>query len=227
MQHRFSASLITLSLLLSLCAVPSSALTQIPTEPRVGDRCEKDPKVPPAWKKYQDFTWNYPACPHPYRYVSGKLTSKTPKTAQSDRSELLGAEQCMIANYWGSQRAKQARGEILGIKREDKDKKKQAWRQNFEFFGAPVAMFLFVHKHLKSYAALDAGIFLQTIMLSAHSLGLGTCAQGALATWASPVRNHLEIPKDYKLIVGLSLGYPSDNPINTFNVGRDDLDLGF
>jgi hypothetical protein len=41
------------------------------------------------------------------------------------------------------------------------------------------------------------------------------------------VRNHLKIPKDYKLIVGLSLGYPSDNPINTFNVGRDDLDLGF
>jgi nitroreductase len=69
--------------------------------------------------------------------------------------------------------------------------------------------------------------FLQTIMLSAHSQGLGTCAQGALATWASPVRNHLAIPKDYKLIVGLSLGYPSDNPVNTFNVGRDDLDLGF
>ena len=44
---------------------------------------------------------------------------------------------------------------------------------------------------------------------------------------ASPVRNHLKIPKDYKLIVGLSLGYASDNPINTFNVGRDDLDLGF
>jgi nitroreductase len=88
-------------------------------------------------------------------------------------------------------------------------------------------MFLFVHKDLKSYAALDAGIFLQTIMLSAHSQGLGTCAQGALATWASPVRNHLKIPKDYKLIVGLSLGYPSDNPVNTFNVGRDDLDLGF
>ena len=114
MRHRFSASLITLSLLLSFAALPSSALTQIPNEPRVGDRCEKDPKVPAAWKKYQDFTWNYPACPHPYRYVSGKLSSKKPKTAQSDRSELLGVDQCMIANYFGAQRAKQARGEILG-----------------------------------------------------------------------------------------------------------------
>jgi hypothetical protein len=114
MRHKFSASLITLSLLLSFVALPSSALTQIPNEPRVGDRCEKDPKVPAAWKKYQDFTWNYPACPHPYRYVSGKLSSKKPKTAQSDRSELLGVDQCMIANYFGAQRAKQARGEILG-----------------------------------------------------------------------------------------------------------------
>jgi len=113
MRHRFSASLISLSLLLSFIAVPTSALTQIPKDPRAG-RCEKDPKVPAAWKKYQDFTWNYPACPHPYRYVSGKLTSKTPKTAQSDRSELLGVDQCMIANYFGAQRAKQARGEILG-----------------------------------------------------------------------------------------------------------------
>jgi hypothetical protein len=106
--------IIALSLVLSSISVPTSALTQIPTDARVGDRCEKDPKVPAAWKKYQDFTWNYPACPIPYRYVSGKLTSKTPKTAQSDRAELLGADQCMIANYWGSQRGKQARGEILG-----------------------------------------------------------------------------------------------------------------
>ncbi len=117
--------------------------------------------------------------------------------------------------------------DFLGISKDDKVSKEKSWRRNFEFFGAPVAMFLFVHKSLKIYSALDAGIFLQTIMLSAHSKVLGTCAQGALATWASPVKNHLEIPKDYKLIVGLSLGFPSDNPINTFNVGRQDLDLGF
>ena len=96
-----------LAILGTFIVVPAQAVTALPLDPRAG-RCEKDPKVPAAWKKYQDFTWNYPACPHPYRYVSGKLTSKKPKTAQSDRSELLGADQCMIANYWGSQRGKQA-----------------------------------------------------------------------------------------------------------------------
>ena len=80
---------IVLTLISSLIVIPSNAISALPAEPRVGDRCEKDSKVPAAWKKYQDFTWNYPACPHPYRYASGKLTSKKPKTAQSDRAEFL------------------------------------------------------------------------------------------------------------------------------------------
>ena len=108
------AHAIVFSLLLTTINIPVNATSILPKESRVGDRCEKDPKVPAGWKKYQDFTWNYPTCPHPYRYVSGKLTSKKPKTAQSDRSELLSVDQCMIANFFGSQRAKQARGEILG-----------------------------------------------------------------------------------------------------------------
>ena len=108
------ARVLVFALLLTFVNNPANATTTIPKDVRDGGRCVKDPKVPAAWKKYQDFTWNYPACPHPYRYVSGKLTSKTPKTAQSDKSELISVDQCMIANYFGSQRAKQARGEILG-----------------------------------------------------------------------------------------------------------------
>lgn len=103
-----------LAILGSFIVVPAQAVTALPLDPRVGDRCEKDPKVPKAWKEYQDITWNYPACPHPYRYVSGKLTSKTPKTVQNTRSELLSVDQCMIANFWATKRAEQSRGEVLG-----------------------------------------------------------------------------------------------------------------
>jgi hypothetical protein len=108
------ARLIVFALLLTFVNTPSNANSIIPSEGRVGDRCEKDPKVPAAWKAYQDITWNYPACPHPYRYVSGKLTSKTPKTVQNTRSELLSVDQCMIANFWATKRAEQSRGEVLG-----------------------------------------------------------------------------------------------------------------
>lgn len=107
-------SLIFISLIFSTLSISSTANAIIPTEARVGDRCEKDPKVPSAWKEYQDITWKYPACPHPYRYVSAKLTKVTPKTTQTNRSELLSVDQCMISNYWATKRAEQARGEILG-----------------------------------------------------------------------------------------------------------------
>ena len=109
---------------------------------------------------------------------------------------------------------------LLGIDRHDMAARNAQMRKNFEFFGAPVALFIFVHKGLREYSVLDAGILLQSIMLSAHTRGLGTCAQGALATWASSVRAEFEVPADYKLICGMALGYPSEDKVNAYDPGR-------
>ena len=112
--------------------------------------------------------------------------------------------------------------ELLGIGRKDLAAREAHLRKNFEFFGAPTAIFVFVHSGLREFSVLDAGIFVQTLMLSAHAHGLGTCAQGALATWAGPVRDAFDIPKPYKLICGVSLGYPSEHVVNGFNPGRSE-----
>jgi nitroreductase len=109
---------------------------------------------------------------------------------------------------------------LLGIDRKDMDARNRQMRRNFEFFGAPAVMFLFVHRGLREFGVLDAGIWLQTVMLSAQAHGLGTCAQGALATWAGPAKQAFAVPKDYKLICGLSIGYASGAPVNTYNPGR-------
>ena len=111
--------------------------------------------------------------------------------------------------------------ELLGIGRKDHAARHQQMRKNFEFFGAPTAIFVFVHGGLHAFSILDAGIFLQTLMLSAQAHGLATCAQGALATWGGPVRAEFGIPKDYKLICGVSIGYASDHAVNQFNPGRN------
>jgi nitroreductase len=110
--------------------------------------------------------------------------------------------------------------ELLGIGRKDHAARNAQMRRNFEFFGAPTVLFIFVHSGLREFSVLDAGIFAQTLMLSAHARGLGTCAQGALATWASPVKETFAVPKQYKLICGMSLGYASEHPVNGFNPGR-------
>lgn len=113
---------------------------------------------------------------------------------------------------------------LLGIGREDKAARLEQMARNFRFFDAPVAMFIFVHEGLGVYSALDAGIFLQSLMLAAADEGLGSCAQGALALWREPVAAHFALPKHYKLICGLSLGHPLDTPINRFKPDRRTLD---
>lgn len=112
--------------------------------------------------------------------------------------------------------------QLLGIDRKDSAARDRQMRRNFEFFGAPTALFLFAHKGLREFSVLDAGIWLQTLMLSAEAHGLGTCAQGALATWAGPIRQAFDVPPPYRLICGVSIGYASDHAINQYNPGRAD-----
>jgi nitroreductase len=112
---------------------------------------------------------------------------------------------------------------VLGIAREDSAARHRQMRRNWEFFGAPVVLFVFVRQELGAYSVLDAGIFLQSLMLSAQARGLGTCAEGALGTWAGPVREAFDVPPAYKLLCGLALGWPSDHVVNTFNPGRADV----
>ena len=111
---------------------------------------------------------------------------------------------------------------FIGIDRKDRKARDKAWRRNYEFFGAPVELFIFTHKSIGKFAASDAGLFMQNLMLSAHARGLGTCAQGAVSTWEDAVRKEFDIPKQYSLLCGLAIGYPSDNKINSFGANRID-----
>lgn len=114
--------------------------------------------------------------------------------------------------------------EVLGIERKDKKARDEQMAKNFTFFDAPVAIFLFIHPGMQHTALLDAGILMQSLMLSATNKGLGTCAQGALGIWRSPIDKHFDIPKGYKLVCGLALGYPEDNKVNSYKPKKIELD---
>ena len=77
---------------------------------------------------------------------------------------------------------------------------------------------------MKWTALVDAGIMMQSLMLSATNKGLGTCAQAALGMWRSPLDKHFDIPKEYKLVCGMALGYPKDEVINEFRPSKIGLD---
>ena len=110
--------------------------------------------------------------------------------------------------------------ELFGVKRGDRDARDKQWGKNYSFFGAPVEMFIYIHKSLHVYAASDAGLMMENLMLSAHGHGLGTCAQGAVNIWDDVVRKEFEIPKDYRLLCGMAIGYPSDSHVNSFKAHR-------
>ena len=108
----------------------------------------------------------------------------------------------------------------MGIARDDRKARDAAVRRNCEAFGAPVIGFVLVHKGLMPFAALDAGIMLQTLFLSAKAHGVDSCPLGVLATWRRPFDAEFEAPADYRLITGFALGYASDASVNDFRAER-------
>lgn len=109
---------------------------------------------------------------------------------------------------------------LLGVPRGDAVARDEQWANNYRFFGAPTVIFVFIHKSLGVYAANDTGLFVQNLMLSAKAHGLGTCALGSVTPWPRAVRKEFNIPKDYKMIYGIAIGYPSKAKVNSFKAER-------
>jgi nitroreductase len=113
----------------------------------------------------------------------------------------------------------------LQIERGETEKQKQAWYNNYRFFGAPLGLFVFIDGELAQGSWLDLGMFIQNIMLAALDHGLATCPQAALADYPDIIRQQLDWPAGDKLACGLSLGYPdTDHPVNRFRLEREPVD---
>ena len=86
--------------------------------------------------------------------------------------------------------------------------------------------FVFVHEGMLPWSAMDAGLMLQTLFLSAKSRGVDSCPIGFLAIWREPVEAEFEIPEGYQLITGFALGYADlDAPINSMQAPRPPIQL--
>ena len=109
----------------------------------------------------------------------------------------------------------------LGIERHDHVRREEQYRRNFAFFDAPAVFFLFAHAALGAYSVLDAGVFLQSLLLAIRAEGLGSCAQASLASYPLAVRRHFDVPAEYRLLCGVSVGWPDEAaPENRFRPQR-------
>jgi nitroreductase len=103
----------------------------------------------------------------------------------------------------------------LGITRDDKSGKQQAFLRNIEFFGAPHVVFVFMPDWCGIREAADVGMYAQNLMLAIQSHGLASCPQTILGYDADSVRSELGIEPEMKLLFGISFGYENtDLPEN-------------
>lgn len=117
------------------------------------------------------------------------------------------------------------RFKALGIERENEQQRKGMRLSNFEFYGAPCVLFLFMDSTLGSWSMFDMGSFSQSVLLAAHALGMESCLQASIAGYPDAVREFLKIPKTKKLVLGISMGYPNlEAKINTYHAQRASLD---
>lgn len=111
--------------------------------------------------------------------------------------------------------------DALGIERSDKAARMQAMMQNYSFFGAPHAAFVFIPEEFSIREAADIGMYAQSLMLSLTAHGLASCPQTALSFQADPIREALGIESNLKLLFGLSFGYEDETaPANQARVPK-------
>jgi nitroreductase len=110
---------------------------------------------------------------------------------------------------------------LLGIGKADKDQMHLQQQRNFRFFDAPVGIMVTINKVMGRGSLVDAGMFLQNLMLAARAHGLDTCPQAAWNTFAKIVTPHIGAADDELLVCGMSLGYADPSEVvNTFATPR-------
>ncbi len=97
--------------------------------------------------------------------------------------------------------------QALGVTREDKEGKREAFLRNLEFFDAPHAVFIFMPGWCGIREACDVGMYAQSLMLAMRAHGIASCPQTILGYDADSVRRELNIDSEMKLLFGISFGY--------------------
>ena len=108
----------------------------------------------------------------------------------------------------------------MGIDWEDRAGRAYAARRNYEFFGAPHAVFLGMHEVFGTQTASDVGMFAQTLMLAMHAHGIASCPQGTLRNYPDYVREVFGLEPEVKILFGISFGYA--DPQMAVNEARTD-----
>jgi nitroreductase len=113
----------------------------------------------------------------------------------------------------------------IGIPREDKSARLSQMAKNYDFFGAPAALFFAIDRTMGPGQWAHLGMFMQSIALVAQEHGLASCMQEFWMLRHGLVRSFFGIPDELQLYCGMAIGHADTaHPINTLRTDRAPVD---
>lgn len=96
--------------------------------------------------------------------------------------------------------------DAMGIAREDKARRYDAWLRNYALFDAPHLAVVAQDRRLGQYGTLDVGVWLGYLLAAAATLGIDSCPMASVAAYPAPLRRLLGIPDELVVLFGVALG---------------------
>ena len=95
----------------------------------------------------------------------------------------------------------------MGIARDDKAGRYDAWLRNYGFFDAPHVAIVACDRRLGPYAYVDVGVWLGYVLTAAQVMRIDTCPMASVAAYPDALRAALPIGETEVVLFGLALGH--------------------
>jgi nitroreductase len=95
----------------------------------------------------------------------------------------------------------------MGIARDDKAARYDAWLRNYGFFDAPHVAIVACDRRLGPYVYIDVGVWLGYVLTAAQALGIDNCPMASVAAYPEPLRAQLPIAETDVVLFGIALGH--------------------
>jgi len=160
--------------------------------------------------------------------TSGEATTKL-AAALSTSSDGFGSDFEFPAGYSGvhAERRREVGWQLydaVGVAKGDREASGREMMRNFDFFGAPHMALVSAPVELGTYGAVDCGLYVNSFLLAAEALGLGTCAQAAVAGRSPFLREWFDLSDDRLIVCGIAFGRPDpDHPSAHFTSHRSPI----
>jgi nitroreductase len=110
----------------------------------------------------------------------------------------------------------------MGIARDDKAGRYDAWLRNYGFFDAPHVAIVACDRRLGPYAYVDVGVWLGYVLTAAQVMGIDTCPMASVAAYPAALRGALPIGETEVVLFGLALGHADPGaPANATRTTRE------